>query len=395
MGNRIHFLDLLYVLAKHKKKIVYMVFGITLLSLVVSLVIPKTYKSTLTFLPPVSQGSVGGLASLGVSGLLQSQMTTERLRPENLMIMVKSRDLRIQLINEFDLAESFEEDNIDILLRKIDNIIEISDVREGGFGYNPLVSMSISIKDRDPQKAHDMVVFFVDLIDQRVRELNRINAEEGFNVISERLGKNLQDVESAAIKLNEFQQRTGIFALEVQTERTFEAIADLQASIVSIDVSIGLLERLVDPNNLELRNLRLRKSEIEKQLDMLIKEQDASVRTILPSIETLQKSGLEHIALHREFTVQNRIYETLIPIYEQQQMNYSNALRSIQVMDQAFVPEYKDGPKRAFIVIGGFLFSVFITLFWIYTVELFRVGSETGNLNSEKLKLIVEELKSN
>jgi len=61
--------------------------------------------------------------------------------------------------------------------------------------------------------------------------------------------------------------------------------------------------------------------------------------------------------------------------------------RSIQVIEEPNIPTYKDSPKRAFIVIAGFLFGLILSLiivFWRHTLDRGRA------VNSENYRKIIE-----
>ena len=60
------------------------------------------------------------------------------------------------------------------------------------------------------------------------------------------------------------------------------------------------------------------------------------------------------------------------------------------MIDEAAVPEYKHSPKRAIIVIAGFLFSLIFAFFSISYSEFIRKGQLSGSKDFEKY----QELKS-
>ena len=109
--EEINLLDLLIVLAKHKKTIIGVTFAAALLAVVVSLLLPNIYTGTTRILPPQqSQSSasamlsqLGGLAGLagGALGIKDSSALY--------ISMLKSHTLMEKIVQRFDLQRVYEQ----------------------------------------------------------------------------------------------------------------------------------------------------------------------------------------------------------------------------------------------------------------------------------------------
>ena len=95
--------------------------------------------------------------------------------------------------------------------------------------------------------------------------------------------------------------------------------------------------------------------------------------------------GFKYASLFREVTVQNKIYETLLPQYEQSKLQASMQSQGIQILDPARLPTYKYRPKRLYIVLAGFLFAVFLSFVLILIKELIRNEKAKNSQNYESL----------
>jgi uncharacterized protein involved in exopolysaccharide biosynthesis len=80
--------------------------------------------------------------------------------------------------------------------------------------------------------------------------------------------------------------------------------------------------------------------------------------------------------LFREATVQQEIYKVLLPQYEQQKMMVMESNSGIELIDQPNLPTYKEKPKRAFIVIAGFFFGLFVAFFAVSFADFIRKGKQ-------------------
>ncbi|MEX2411680.1 MAG: GNVR domain-containing protein, partial [Candidatus Paceibacterota bacterium] len=98
---------------------------------------------------------------------------------------------------------------------------------------------------------------------------------------------------------------------------------------------------------------------------------------------------LRYSRLYREVEIQNTIYELLIPQLEQQKLFLANKSSGIRVIDPADLPTYKHSPKRAFIVLGGFFFAIFLSLFVVFIREL---REDENSEYSQKMDKLLKEL---
>jgi uncharacterized protein involved in exopolysaccharide biosynthesis len=114
--DEISLLDLLIVLAKHKRVVLGVPFGAALVSAVVSLFLPNYYTGTTRIMPPQQSASAASalLNQLGgaLGGLAGAAGGSLGLRnPSELYVgMLKSRTVADNLIARFDLGKVYDED---------------------------------------------------------------------------------------------------------------------------------------------------------------------------------------------------------------------------------------------------------------------------------------------
>lgn len=391
----INLLDLLLSLVKQKWFIIRTVFFVTLIALVVSLLWPPTFKSDSIVMPVKASGpSLGGLAGLA-GNLMPLSFSGESINTEALSIILNSRTVRERIIEEFDLMEVYGHTVIEQTLRTLDNNTRINLVREGGFGFNPITAIQLSVVDREPERAQAMTAFYISFLDSVVTRLNDANTFERFQVIEKRYHQNLRELEEAELRFKAFQQEHGIIDIERQSSVLVQSMAGIAAQIMELDIEINLMRTRVEPGNPELNNMIRARAELERALQDLNTRGDREISEsarFLPGFADVPDLALQYMRLYRDVVIQGKIYETIFPQYVQQQMLVESPRRNIQIIDVAHLPTYKDGPKRAFIVIGGFFFSLFISLF----IVLFRgyyQGLEKHNREDyERMTQIKEEL---
>jgi capsule polysaccharide export protein KpsE/RkpR len=395
----VNLLDLLLTLARYKKRVLAIVFSITLVALSISLVWPKTYKSTVKFVQYNSTpgGSLGGLLNSFVNVMAES----DRVTVEQAVFILKSNSILDPTIEEFNLGEVYGKEQQDLIREELLNNIQIEEIREGGIGFSPIVAVALSIIDNEPVRAQQIATFMTNRLDSVVVKINEQNSRRLFEVYEARYQQNLSELREAEEGLVEFQEKYGILELETQLTAMVETLGQLKAELVAIEVQTNIAKSSLSEDAAAVRQLEIQKAELEKSYADLIRKTDQRLENpgelfipeageIFPPLMELPQLGAEYVRRFREVTVQNRIYELIYPQYEQKKLDLQDVFSGIVVIDEAAVPEYKHSPKRAIIVIAGFLFSLIFAFFSISYSEFIRKGQLSGSKDFEKY----QELKS-
>jgi tyrosine-protein kinase Etk/Wzc len=396
LEKEVNILDLILVSLKHKWLIIKIIISITFVALVIALIWPKTYKSTTRFLPPASQGiGGGGLMGSLIGNLASMPMPMPTLSPENIVVVLNSNTLREQLIEEFDLYEVYGTDIKENVLKSLDNNTIIKDVREGGFGFNPIVSIELSVTDREPQRARDIAKFYIEKADSIIRVLNAKNAQERFAIFETRYQKNLEEMSIAEEVFRDFQQKYGVLDIESQAKAMVENLAELKSEIVRNEVSLNVVAQTMGSDNFQYNQLQRTVTELNNQYENMIRRTDRHVENIDVFIPILDMPDLyiEYMRLYRDVVIQGKVFETLYPQYEFQRMYQNADFRAIQIVDEPDIPTYKDKPKRAFIVLGGFFFALLLSILIVAYKELNLYAEEKNSEDGIKLKKILNHFR--
>lgn len=390
-NNTIDFFDILIVLARHKKFLIKTVFGITTLALIVSLVWPKTYLSTSEVIQ--NRESIGNLG-----GLLQSFSSIgsgqNKVGGETILVILNSENLKERLIEEFDLEEVYGKTIKEELFLKLNEAITVEEVREGGFGFNPIVSVKIMVEDESPERAQEMNEFILDELERRMQALNEESTGRNLEIIEQRFDRNLNQLQEAENELNEFQNRYGIIQTSSQLEALISNLAEVKTNIVKEEIELEILSSQLDDNSSQVQRKKQEIQALEASYNELVQKSEnvESVSDAFYSLYDLPDLLLRYGRLLREVEVQNNIYELLLPQLEQQRLFLANKGSGLQIIDEADLPTYKYKPKRLYIVLAGAMFSVFFAFTVIYLRELY---SDEESEYREKIDQLREELSFN
>lgn len=362
-------------LSKHRKFIGIVVGCIFLLSVLVSLLLPKMYMATARILPPrETSPSFASLISdtdSPISGLAQKLLNQQT--PATLYVgIMKSRTVADALNKKFKLNELYNRKYIEDVYTELN---ERSTIR-----VSPKDQIiSVTVMDRDPQRAADIANSYVDTLDQINRRLNTTEGQRKLALLEERLKEVSSDLEEAENALKDFQERYHLVAIEEQAKVTIEGAAEIKAQIIAAQTELNVLKEFGTERTNEAILLRAKIEALQEQLafieegtkknaePMELKNPQQSPNFYIP-FGDLPGLGMKLMRLTREAKIQGKVFELLTTQYEIARIDEAKFGNTIQVLDRAVAPEKKCSPKRIRIVME----STFLSLIGAILVVLVR-----------------------
>ncbi|MGD8306835.1 MAG: hypothetical protein PVF17_09290, partial [Ignavibacteria bacterium] len=80
----------------------------------------------------------------------------------------------------------------------------------------------------------------------------------------------------------------------------------------------------------------------------------------------------EYLNIYKNLEIQYTIAEFLTPVYEQAKIEEIRNTPSVLILDKAYPPERKARPKITLYALIGLTVSLVISLFLVFTLELFK-----------------------
>lgn len=305
--------------------------------------------------------SSSGMADLGDLGDLTGGSASKELALyEN--ILLSRRNIE-EVLLKFKLNDEWEFKYFQDAIKNFrTEVLEIRKDKTAG-------TLEISITDKDPQRAKDMVEFVITQLNKINIDLNVQNAKNNRTYIEERYNISRVNLKKAEDSLKTYQDIYGI-APEIQTKAVTEAEIKLEADVKTEEVKLDLLKKILNPDQSEVKMQEEKIAAMKKQYDEIKNSTDPSSSLRLKGKPDIIVGYLRRV---REVEIQNKIMLFLLPLYEQAKIEENKQMPSVLILDQPFVPEKKAKPKRINIVI----FSIFIAFFSSYS---FFVVKEKWNL---------------
>jgi tyrosine-protein kinase Etk/Wzc len=376
LEDEINLVDLLMVLFERKKMIFSIVFFAIVLSVSVSLVLPKMYTATARVLPPQeSKSALTGILSQagGLLSNLASGFIGGKSGPELYVGILESRTVADMLIKEFDLKKVYEQEYLE---KTYEELAERSEIQ---VSHDTQV-ISVSVEDRDPQRAADMANLYVDALDQINRKVNITEGHRKRAFLETRLKKVKEDLVKAEIELKEFQEKYKLVSIDEQAKVAIEGAAKIKGEIIAAQTELQVLRQFGTERQNEAIILKSKIRELTNQLARI--ERGAPGTASLKSNNTakdnsdfyipfneLPELGMQLVRLMREAKIQEEVFKLITTQYELAKIEEAKDVDTIQILDRAAPPDYKSSPKRALIVILSTVVAFFLAVFLAFFME--------------------------
>lgn len=361
------------------------------ISLVISLQMPKIYEASVTLIPSMEGKEGGGLAGLlsasGAGGAAQSLGITLPGAPATsvdlFISMLKSRVMLEEVIKKFDLQALYKAKTLDDARRALAGDTKISITKER--------LIQITVEAPDPELAAALANFYAVNLDQLNRTLNVSKASQNRRFIERRLAETKVNLVQMEENLKEFQLKNRAVAPDVQSKAMIDAAAMIQSQIIGQEVQLEVMSGYLAPGNPELARAQATIEELRKQLNTMQsgksgKSSQSGERLHL-AMNKVPNLALEYGRAMRELKVQEALYGMLTSQYEQAKIAEARDTPSIQVLDAAIPPDNKSKPLiRVNVMIAGLLALIVGVLLAFILEAREKRRLETNEVRIEELK---------
>ncbi len=286
------------------------------------------------------------------------------------MAILKSSTVIVAVIERFNLVELYDyadsKYKMDKTAKELLSNVEFTVEDEG--------NLTISVLDKDPQRAADMANFFVDMLNKTNTELQVQNARGNRLFIEERYQKNMVDLAIAEDSLKAFQQRFGIIAMPEQTEASIKAAAEIAGQLALKEVQVGILRRTQSIDNPAVLAAQIETEELQSKLAELGGEKGVSaggMRVLVPFSKVPELGG-EYVRRFRDVEIQYKILQFMTPMYEQAKVEERRQTPSVLVLDRAMPAERKARPKVILYTLLAFVLAILLGIAGIILRETFE-----------------------
>lgn len=365
-ADEISLINLLIVLAKHKRLIAGVTLGAALIAAIISLLMSNIYTATAKILPPQQDQSsavtlLGQMGSLG--GLGGSALGIKN--PNDLYVgMLKSRSVADTLIKRFNLNKVYDIDAGTGARAKLAKASQISS------GKDSLIT--ISVDDKDPKRAAAIANAYVDELAKLNQTLAVTEAARRRLFFENQLKQAKDELANAEVALKNTQQQSGLIQLDAQGRAIIDAVAKLRGEIVAKEVQLGAMRTFATTRNAEYVRTQQELAGLKEQLGKMESNTDSDIPgdgNVLVTTGKVPESGMEYVRKVRDVKYYETIYELIAKQYQLAKIDEAKDTSIVQVLDMAIEPENKSEPNRVLMVLFGALAGFFIAVLWVIVRE--------------------------
>lgn len=380
LDNETHLLDLVLVLVKRKRLIAGITLAAVVASTACSLVLPDIYRATAKVLPPQKEGNnlatalgqLGGLAAVAGIGSGFGGST------ELYVSLLKSRSVADAVIRRLDLMKEFKTKTPDDARRKFAGSIKIQTGAKDGV-------ITVSADHKKPEMAAKIVSATVEELGRRSVQLNLAKVGNDRVFLEKRLDIVKKDLKKAEEDMKSFAQQNKAIQVDSQAKASIEGIARLKGELASKEVQLAAMRSYQTDESQEVRILLAATAKLRNELSRFAGS-SGGVGEGIPNVGNVPNLGLEYARRLREVKTQEAIFEQLTKQYELTKINENRDTSSLQILDDAVVPDRKNKPKRALIVILSTFTAFFAAVFAAFVAEYSEKMGPEDRQRLEKIK---------
>jgi tyrosine-protein kinase Etk/Wzc len=361
--ERVHFLDLLIVLAKHGKFLTIFVLVFTVLCILVSLVLPFQYTAKTELMPPQQEQSTTAALLGQISPLINNMSGASSLGRNSsdlFLAMLKSRTVADNLLNRFSLRSVYKMKRDTDAREKLGGLTEMSAGKEG--------VITISVTDRDPTRAAGLANGYVEELRKLTKDIAVTEAGRRRLFFQREMETAQAELVKADQSLGQTQEKTGILQIDSQAKVMLESAATLRAEVAAKEVQIESMRSFATAENPDLVLAQNELAALRAQVAQAFTGQGDKTPTDI-AVRKMPHAGLEYIAKLREVKYRESLLEMMTKQYELARVDEAKDSSLVQVLDRAVPPEVRSFPHRSIIVFAGAFVALFTACLLAFIFE--------------------------
>jgi capsule polysaccharide export protein KpsE/RkpR len=269
--------------------------------------------------------------------------------------LLKSNNLKKEIIHRFTLTEYYETANIEETIRKFGN--------DFSFTPNEYGMIEISVLNRDPEVAAEILKFTIEKLDSLFEDYQLQLFKNSRSFLEKRFNETKIKLSSTENSLVNFQMKHGVYDVPVQMEFMLGILLQLQSQFLNLEVENEILKNNVglDSYKYQLSNARMKNfKEVLQNYSEKIESNVLNPHIFSPDVY------LKYFSLKRKIKVNEVIYKSLLSLFEAFKIRENSNVPTIMVLDEAVPPSNNELPRRSFIVISGFFIPLFFNLVLVF-----------------------------
>jgi len=392
MEQRVNLVEVTRRLVVNRKVIALCTVATLLVSVVVSLLLPKWYRAVATTLPRDTTASQMNIAGMMRFAGYQPALLPTVTSPSDIdAAILKSVWVKNAVIDSLDLMTAYDSKNREAARKELSKRCKISITNSG--------LVVVRSEDRDRTRVAEIANAFVRELDRFNRYSRTTSARVVREFIEVRIEEIIGELDRAEDGLRKFKDETGLMLISEQTEASIQTAAEIYGMIAQLEVARERLTLFATERSPEIIDINRQIAALERKLGEMgyndsAGDADSSTR-LFPKFSSAPDLEQRLAVLMREVEIKRAVYVVLSEQYEEARVREMRDIPTVQVLDWAEPPEGPSRPKKKVIVaistICAFLLSSLYVLAKARQQE--NAGKAVGSLSRDITAFIREDLR--
>jgi uncharacterized protein involved in exopolysaccharide biosynthesis len=364
-------LEILIVLAKHKRFIFKCLLLGVLAGVVIAVFLPTKYEASTRIMPPQQSQSIATamLNQLGPLAALAGKDVGIHSNSDLYIALLKSRTIADDLIKTYSLMQVYREKTLVDTRKRLEAQTEIQSGKEG--------VISVAVRDRDPERAATLANGYVDELRQLTQTLAVTEAGRRRIFFEREVQNTSEELTKAELALKQTQETTGMLQLDSQAKAMIEAYMGLRAQVAAKEAEVESMRSFATPENPDLVRSQHELAALRGELGRFERGQSGTSVADVP-LAKVPGAGLEYLRRLRELKYREALFELLIKQYEVARIDEAKDAAIIQVVDKAVRPEVqlRDWLIRSLIGIVIVVLALLAAIIAVFVMEAVERAKE-------------------
>jgi uncharacterized protein involved in exopolysaccharide biosynthesis len=351
-NKKMSLLDHWNIIWKYRKNILIIVASVSIITAIISLILPKWYRATSVILPPTEeQNPISSLrsdmAAFGLMGMFggdQSQM--------KILAILKSRSLLEALDKKYNFQKRYDLKNKQLTYNAMRDNIKVEVGEE--------MQIIFSIEDKSQELVAEMTNYAIHCLDSISIKLSTKKARENRKFLENRVETITDSLEFYENKISDLMGKTNFISPEGQLPEEIRQAAMMRAELTGKELKYRLLKKTLAPDNKKLKRLKLEIKLLKDEYNQTFIKGDST--KLFVSLENAPEIQKKFGMLKRNVLYYKKLLEFVGPQYEKAKMDEKRDTETVQVLDKARRPDKRFFPHRSLMVILAFIASSFIAI---------------------------------
>lgn len=384
-----HIIDIVIVCLRKKYLIMAVTLSAPVLAFLISSILPHSYYTEIRL--RIDDPSSDKLSFfLNVDNLTDffggaPQDDSEKLYLE----ILRGRDNLSAAVEEFSLDTIYKKRAMNLILREFVKDITIQST--GGVivcGY----------RAGDKYMASELVTFMVNRASDRFLELQKERLSMNVDFVSQKRDQLIDSLDLLNEELVAFYRENNVINIEKQVGLSLMALSKYEETISSLKIEELYAKNRVGKSAPATRELRSRLGVLEQEFRNLRGEYDESYKPSRQSVLLNTDWAFEKLVgekyLINRITIMKNFLTTISKELALSETQLSKNIPVIQVVQDAYIPDWKAGPKRIVWIFVAFSLSFMgIISYVLFGAFLSGELATADDANRRKFKALIENLR--